>query len=162
MNLELKDYLAGAALILSIINFIEGFRAKGRTLRQSFEQRRQEVLLVRTQTHFLNAQVRQKLEILKHDCEMQLPLDEKGRPHWINSTVALEISRYTDHFQQALTHLLDAIPNERISQKHLLDFEVKLGEAKRELEAAKTAAEEAKKFDEDKRKLMEKIKKGEA
>ena len=162
MQLELKDYLALAALLLSLFNFVEARRAKARTLQQTFEQRRQEVLLVRTQRQYLLAEARQRLEVLKRDCEQQLPLDEKGRPHYLISTVALEISSYTDHFEQALSHLLDTVPSERISHKHLIDFEQRLGGAKRKLEEAKLALGKAKQFEDEKRKRIAEICAGEA
>ena len=147
MPIEIKDFAALAALVLSLYNLWEARQTKHKNRRQTFEKLRQEVLFLREQRETVHQEVAYRLQNLLDVCESQQLKDENGKSHWIKSTISLELSKYRDHFGKATSIILETIPNERINDAHILDFEQKLGKAKRGLEDAKRNAAETARYE---------------
>jgi hypothetical protein len=156
MTLELKDYLAVAALAISIFNFIESRSAKQRSLGLAIEQRRQEVLLIKTQITHLHNEAINKLQQLSRDCERRLQKKgDKERPNRLVLLIRLKIRIYEStrildsefwHFGAESMNYSSAHMR-RVQHDHLLRFEQLLGETKRKLEEARKQVEEAQKFE---------------
>jgi len=150
MTLDPKDYIAIAAFSLSVISLAKSFLEGRRSKQIAFEQRRQELLLVRFQTQQLRERSIRMLTELKRELLMA-----GKEPLALNVEIYKGKLEVGSIFSGALSIAFEAFPHEFATHEKLVELEGNLGKAKRELEDEKAKSQTAIEFASDVRKRAE-------
>ena len=147
MSVDLKDIVSGVALLLSLYSLLVATRTKRDTLQLSYEQKRQELLLLVAQRKTELQSVLHRADELHRDCRLQ-PARIEGSEHALTAAVGEVASRL---YRSSISKDVNAVgvrvkPRAFVTHQDLVELEVEIGQAKQYLHEARETVREAEEF----------------
>ena len=144
MSVDLKDIATGVALLISIYSLVVATRTKKDTLQLSYEQKRQELLLLVGQRNTELQSVLHRVDELHRDCRLLLG-GGAGGEHALTDAVGQLASRL---YRSSISKDVDVVgvrvkPRAFVIHQDLVELEVGIGQAKQDLHDAREMVREA-------------------